>query len=64
MSDFWKNILRYPRFFVSSFFGLILVMLSPFRNINKNPKSQIFLIPFVLLFILILYNIIINMIGL
>jgi hypothetical protein len=33
MNDFWNNISRYPRFFISSLIGLILIILSPFRNL-------------------------------
>lgn len=64
MNDFWNNISRYPRFFISSLTGLILVILTPFRNLFKIRKLRIFLIIFFLLFIVILYNIIMNMIGL
>jgi hypothetical protein len=35
MNDFWNNISRYPRFFISSLAGLILVILTPFRNLLK-----------------------------
>lgn len=64
MNNFWNNISRYPRFFLSSLAGSILIILTPFRNLFKIPKLRIFLILFLLLFVLILYNIIINMIGL
>ncbi len=64
MNDFWNNISRYPRFFISSLAGLILIILTPFRNLFKVPKLRIFLIIFILLFLVILYNIIMNMIGL
>jgi hypothetical protein len=64
MSDFWNNISRYPRFFISSLAGLILVILAPFKNLFKVPKFRAFLIVLFLLFIVLLYNIIINMIGL
>nr|YP_010283397.1 hypothetical protein MKU43_pgp109 [Bacillaria paxillifer]ULD16516.1 hypothetical protein [Bacillaria paxillifer] len=64
MNDFWNNISRYPRFFISSLAGLILVILAPFKNLFKIPKFRIFVILFLLLFILLLYNIIINMAGL
>ena len=40
MSDFWKNISRYPRFFISSLAGLILVILAPFRNLFKTKKKM------------------------
>ena len=64
MNDFWNNISRYPRFFISSLAGLILVILAPIRNLFKIKKFR-FLVPIlVLLFILILYFIISNMTGL
>ena len=64
MSDFWNNISRYPRFFISSLIGLILVILAPFKNLFKIPKFRIILIIFLLLFIVLLYNIILNMVNL
>jgi len=64
MNDFWNNISRYPRFFVSSLIGLILVILAPFKNLFKIPKLRILLIISFLVFILILYFIIRNMVGL
>jgi Protein of unknown function (DUF751) len=64
MSDFWNNIARYPRFFISSLVGLILVILAPFKNLFKIPKFRIVLIISVLLFMVLLYNIIINMVDL
>jgi Protein of unknown function (DUF751) len=64
MSDFWNNIARYPRFFISSLVGLILVILAPLKNLFKIPKFRIVLIISVLLFMVLLYTIIINMIDL
>jgi hypothetical protein len=64
MNDFWTNILRYPRFFVSSLIGLLLVILTPFRNLFKNPQSRIFVIAFLLFFGIALYVILKNMVGL
>ena len=61
MSDFWNNISRYPRFFISSLIGLILVILAPFKNLFKVPKFRILLIISFLFFMLLLYDIIINM---
>jgi hypothetical protein len=64
MSDFWTNISRYPRFFISSLAGLILVILTPFRNLLKIKKFRI-IFPLVLIgFIASLYLILINMTGL
>lgn len=64
MSDFWNNISRYPRFFISSLAGLILVILAPFRNLFKIKKFRIVLPIFIILFILVLYFIIANMTAL
>ena len=64
MNNFWTNIIRYPRFFISSMIGLILVILTPFRNLFKTPKLRLFLILFTLVFIISLYFIIRNMVGL
>ena len=64
MSDFWNNIARYPRFFISSLVGLILVILAPFKNLFKIPKFRIVSIISLLLFMVLLYNIIINMVDL
>jgi len=64
MNDFWNNISRYPRFFISSLAGLILVILAPFKNLLKIKKLRIFVILSFILFIGILYTILINMVGL
>ena len=64
MSDFWNNILRYPRFFISSLAGLILVILAPFRNLFKIKKFRIILPIFIVLFIVVIYFIIANMTAL
>jgi hypothetical protein len=64
MSDFWNNISRYPRFFISSLAGLILVIISPFKNLFKIKKLRIFVILGFILFIGILYTILTSMVGL
>jgi uncharacterized membrane protein YgdD (TMEM256/DUF423 family) len=64
MNDFWNNISRYPRFFISSLAGLILVILTPFKNLFKIKKLRLFVIIGFVLFIGILYTIIFNMAGL
>ena len=64
MSDFWNNISRYPRFFISSLAGLILVIISPFKNLFKIKKLRILVILGFILFIGILYTILVNMVGL
>ena len=64
MNDFWNNISRYPRFFISSLVGLILVILAPFRNLFKIKKFRFILPIFLILFIVILYKILTSMTGL
>jgi len=64
MNNFWNNILRYPRFFISSFAGLIFVILAPFKHLFKVPKLRIVLILLILSLLTLLYLIIKKMIGL
>jgi len=64
MNDFWNNVSRYPRFFISSFAGLILVILAPFKNLLKMQKFRIIVPILFLLFLIILYYIIANMTAL
>ena len=64
MNDFWNNISRYPRFFISSLAGLILIILAPFKNLFKIPKFRMGLIISFVLFVILLYSVIANMTGL
>ena len=64
MNNFWNNLFRYPRFFISTLIGLILVILTPFKNLFKTTKLRWFLIIFILAFIISLYIIIRTMVGL
>nr|YP_011007646.1 hypothetical protein V2497_pgp014 [Syringoderma abyssicola]WAM65075.1 hypothetical protein [Syringoderma abyssicola] len=45
---FWENLFRYPRFFISSMIGLILILLNPIikqiKNWNKNKILLLLLI--------------------
>jgi hypothetical protein len=64
MNEFWNNIARYPRFFISSLAGLILVILAPLRNLFKIKKFR-FIVPVICLLIFaILYTILKSMTGL
>jgi hypothetical protein len=64
MNDFFNNVSRYPRFFISSSVGLVLVILTPFRNLFKIKKFR-FIVPiFALGFIALLYIILKNMVAL
>ena len=64
MSDFWTNLSRYPRFFISSMAGLILIIVAPFRNLFKIKKFRIIVPILFILFIIILYLILTSMTGL
>jgi hypothetical protein len=56
MLDFLENILRYPRFFISSLIGLISVLISPLISFFKLYPNNLIKILFLvfLLFTLIL----------
>ena len=64
MNEFWNNISRYPRFFISSLVGLILVILAPFKNLFKIKKFRFFIPIIVISFFGVLSLIIRNMTGL
>ena len=64
MNNFWNNVLRYPRFFISSVAGLIIIILKPIKNLFKIRKLRFFLVIFLLLFIAILSGVIVNMTAL
>ena len=64
MNNFWTNIIRYPRFFISSMIGLILIILRPFKNLFKIPKLRWLVILFSLILTISLYFVIQKMLGL
>lgn len=49
--DFWDNILRYPRFFLSSMLGLFLVVVTPLIKLFKElPNKKVFFFLFFSIF--------------
>ena len=64
MNEFWNNIFRYPRFFISSMIGLILIILTPIRQLFKIGKLRIYLIVLSILLFIILYYIFVAMFAL
>jgi len=64
MNNFWNNIRRYPSFFISSFTGLILVILTPLKKLFKIPKLRVTALLFIMLFLITLYAIIKTMLVL
>jgi phosphoglycerol transferase MdoB-like AlkP superfamily enzyme len=63
MNNFWENIFRYPRFFITSFTGLIIIILTPFKGFFKTSKLRFILVIFIISSLLILYFTIKNMLG-
>ena len=63
MDNFWNNIRRYPSFFISSFTGLILVILTPLKKLFKIPKLRVIALLFVILFLISLYTILKTMLA-
>ena len=63
MNDFWNNVSRYPRFFISSLAGLILVILAPLKNLLKIKKFRILVPIFIIAVIVLIYTILVNMTG-
>ena len=64
MNDFWNNVSRYPRFFISSLAGLILIILAPFRNLFKIKKLRFILLSFIFVSLMLLFIIIKSMTAL
>lgn len=47
--NFWDNLLRYPRFFISSMIGLFLILITPIIKLSKEiPNKKLFLLIFCL----------------
>jgi hypothetical protein len=63
MNNFWENISRYPRFFISSFSGLIIIILTPFKSFFKNSKLRFVFLIFLISGLLTLYLTIKNMLA-
>jgi hypothetical protein len=36
MLNFWENIVRYPRFLISSLLGLVFIITEPFQKLLKT----------------------------
>lgn len=64
MLNFWENISRYPRFFVSSVFGLILILIRPFRNLLRTKSGIVVLLIGSIVIILFISITLLNMLNL
>ena len=41
MPTFWENVLRFPRFFISSVIGLVLIIFGPSLNLLLKPHTTV-----------------------
>jgi hypothetical protein len=44
MPDFWENVLRFPRFFISAMLGLVFTIIGPFLNLLRRPQTTLIFI--------------------
>jgi len=44
MPDFWENVLRFPRFFISAMLGLVFTIIGPFLNLFRRPQTTVIFI--------------------
>nr|YP_010337317.1 hypothetical protein MW436_pgp157 [Pulvinaster venetus]UNJ16902.1 hypothetical protein [Pulvinaster venetus] len=63
MFEFWENVIRLFRFFISSLTGLILVIIKPFINLYNNPITFLILILGIIGTIVIVYTTLTEMLG-
>lgn len=53
--NFWNNIIRYPRFFISSMIGLFLIIITSLLKIFKDiPDKKVLFTLFLLIFVIIM----------
>lgn len=60
---FWDNLLRYPRFFISSMIGLILVVINPIISQLKKFNDKKIIYIFLIIFLLALFFILKEMLN-
>ena len=41
MPTFWENVLRFPRFFISSVIGLVPIIFGPALNLLRKPQTAV-----------------------
>lgn len=60
---FWDNLLRYPRFFISSMIGLILILINPIISLLKNFKDKKIIVFFFICILITLFFILKEMLN-
>ena len=63
MNEFWTNVSRYPRFFISSVIGSILTIILPFKNLFKIARFRSILVFSICLLISVILLILVKMTG-
>lgn len=63
MANFWENVTRYPKFFISSVIGLIIVITSPIKKLNKSISGRFIFILFSTISLFLIIQIFILMLG-
>jgi hypothetical protein len=64
MSNFWDNVFRYPKFFITSVIGLVVVIISPFKKLSNNPNTRFLFIITCSILILFVLTVLVKMIEL
>ena len=62
--NFWENISRYPRFFVSVMLGFLILLTEPFKNILRTKLGVILFLIGIALIIYFIAIILKNMLNL
>lgn len=64
MFNFWENIARYPRFFISAMLGLTLIITTPFQGLLRNTTGKVIFISCFITLSLVIAFILKNMLDL
>jgi type II secretory pathway component PulF len=48
MEDFWNNVSRYPRYFITITLGILLSLASPLLPLFKRPSTAIAAVAFLI----------------
>jgi hypothetical protein len=61
--NFWDNLIRYPKFFISSMIGLVLVLITPIIRLSKEIPNKKLLFLFFIVSLIILFWVLNKMIN-
>ena len=63
MTNFWENVTRYPKFFISSVIGLIIVITAPIKKLNRSINGRLIFILSSIIILFLLIKIFVLMLG-